>query len=248
MYPAFRYRHWAGFGDHTHPFGLAVTCVFIKQSEPPGHCDLPLREAGTPSPEVTGPICRVPLPGLNPTHLSLLGQGHLCQFSVRSPQGNLHALFTGTRNQPKSPTKGKPHHAFTPFSPLRHSGGFSAWIARQHYSAYPDASCMGLAPWGGAGILTGFPFGPCLLSWALGPANPRLTNIAVEPLAPPVVGILTRLCCYFRRDSRPSAVHWSSRPSFYPRTAPPYPISFRSARVSAAGLAPSIFGARSLGG
>ena len=121
-------------------------------------------------------------------------------------------------------------------------------MAWRSHSAYPDASCMGLAPWGGAGILTGFPFGMLQLGHALGPANPRLTNIAVEPLAPPVVGILTRLCCYFHRDPRPCAVHWTSRPSFYPRTAPPYPISFRSARVSAAGLAPSIFGARSLGG
>ena len=96
-------------------------------------------------------------------------------------------------------------------------------MAWRDHSAYPDASCMGLAPWGGAGILTGFPFGMLQLGHALGPANPRLTNIAVEPLAPPVVGILTRLHCYFHRDPRPYAVHWSSRPSFYPRTAPPLP-------------------------
>ncbi len=35
----FRYRHWAGFSGNTHPFGLAATYVFIKQSEPPSHCD-----------------------------------------------------------------------------------------------------------------------------------------------------------------------------------------------------------------
>ena len=38
---AFRYPHWAGFSGNTHPFGLAATCVFIKQSESPSHCDLP---------------------------------------------------------------------------------------------------------------------------------------------------------------------------------------------------------------
>jgi len=32
---------WAGFINRTHPFGLAVNYVFIKQSAPPGHCDLP---------------------------------------------------------------------------------------------------------------------------------------------------------------------------------------------------------------
>ena len=42
LYPVFRYRHWAGFNGNTHPFGLAAAYVFIKQSEPPSHCDQPL--------------------------------------------------------------------------------------------------------------------------------------------------------------------------------------------------------------
>ncbi len=75
LYPAFRYRHWAGVGGCTNPFGLAATYVFVKQSGPPSHCDLPVNRAGTPSPEVTGLICRVPSPGLHPTRLSLLSQG-----------------------------------------------------------------------------------------------------------------------------------------------------------------------------
>ncbi len=29
-----------GFSDYTNPFGLAVACVFIKQSKPPCHCNL----------------------------------------------------------------------------------------------------------------------------------------------------------------------------------------------------------------
>ncbi len=77
--PSFRYRHWPGFRDHTHPFGLAVTCVFIKQSGPPSHCDLRLllfvSAAGTLYTEGTGLICRVPSPTVFPIHLSLLNQG-----------------------------------------------------------------------------------------------------------------------------------------------------------------------------
>ncbi len=57
-------RYWAGFTNRTHPFGLAVGYVFIKQSAPLGHCDLPFLKAGTPSSEGTGPICRFPWPGI----------------------------------------------------------------------------------------------------------------------------------------------------------------------------------------
>ena len=38
--PSFRYPHRPGFSDYTNPFGLAVACVFIKQSKPPCHCNL----------------------------------------------------------------------------------------------------------------------------------------------------------------------------------------------------------------
>lgn len=58
------YGHWAGFTPHTSSYEFAQCCVFGKQSPPPGFCDpLPhykARHAGTPSPEVTGSICRVP--------------------------------------------------------------------------------------------------------------------------------------------------------------------------------------------
>ena len=39
LYPGFTYRHWAGVGGCTQPFGFATTYVFIKQSTPPCHCD-----------------------------------------------------------------------------------------------------------------------------------------------------------------------------------------------------------------
>ena len=38
LYPGFTYRQWPGFTPRTHPFGLAGSYVFIKQSGPPSHC------------------------------------------------------------------------------------------------------------------------------------------------------------------------------------------------------------------
>jgi hypothetical protein len=60
--------HWAGLSPYTSTLhALAGTGVFGKQSPGPGHCG-PLalpgqagsRYRGAPSPEVTGPVCRVP--------------------------------------------------------------------------------------------------------------------------------------------------------------------------------------------
>ena len=106
MCPGFRYRHWPGFSGRTHPSGLAATYVFSKQSGPPCHCDLRsqlfARTAGTPSPEVTGPICRVPSPpvsrhalGYSPRPpVSVLG-------TVSSPQPNIS--FSVPQSQANSP-------------------------------------------------------------------------------------------------------------------------------------------------
>jgi hypothetical protein len=33
------FRHWAGVSPYTLPYGLAETCVFVKQSPGPAHCD-----------------------------------------------------------------------------------------------------------------------------------------------------------------------------------------------------------------
>ena len=58
------FRHWAGVSPYTSAFAFAETCVFAKQSPGPFHCgsDHPLQAAvrSAPSPEVTGPFCRVP--------------------------------------------------------------------------------------------------------------------------------------------------------------------------------------------
>ena len=42
------FRHWAGVSPYTSPYGLAETCVFVKQSPGPTHCGR--RALGTRSP------------------------------------------------------------------------------------------------------------------------------------------------------------------------------------------------------
>src|SRR5579862_8208464 len=58
------FRHWAGVSPYTSAFAFAETCVFAKQSPGPFHCGFDdhckQRSRSAPSPEVTGPCCRVP--------------------------------------------------------------------------------------------------------------------------------------------------------------------------------------------
>lgn len=95
--PGFTYQHWAGVSLGTHPYGLAKTCVFIKQSGPPGHCDLRSphleKTAGTPSPEVTGPICRLPWAGF-PRHALGYSPRGTCVGSGYGHRGSLPAPFS----------------------------------------------------------------------------------------------------------------------------------------------------------
>ena len=102
--PSFRYQHRPGFSDYTNPFGLAVTCVFIKQSEPPCYCNLLsqflIRIAGIPYTEGTGLICRVPSPTVYPILLGLLIQ---CTC-VGSRYGHSGSLPTQLFNVPKTQT------------------------------------------------------------------------------------------------------------------------------------------------
>ena len=169
MYRVFRYSHWAGISDYTSRFRVAVTYVVIRQLELPGHCDLPDLQAGTPSPEVTGPFCRVPLTRLF---------RHAFAFSARG-------TCVGSRYGRRLPFHGLqefvklPHHAFFRFSPLRYSPELYAWTGRRSRLTYPEASGLSLQT-DGTGILTCFPFGTLELRCTLGPTNPRLTNMAEE--------------------------------------------------------------------
>ena len=166
----FRYSHWAGIRDYTSRFRVAVSYVVIRQLELPGHCDLPDLQAGTPSPKVTGPICRVPLTRLNPTRLRLLSEGHLCRFSVRtvSPFSWAPGICRIT------PSRFLPLLTITVLPgiirldgtmiPLNIPRSVRAFRLRIHST----------------GILTCFPFDVLELRYTLGPTNPRLTNIAEE--------------------------------------------------------------------
>eukprot|EP00825_Cyclidium_porcatum_P017224 TRINITY_DN1_c0_g1_i19.p1 TRINITY_DN1_c0_g1~~TRINITY_DN1_c0_g1_i19.p1 ORF type:complete len:295 (+),score=-54.97 TRINITY_DN1_c0_g1_i19:188-1072(+) len=84
------FRHRAGVTPYTSTFVFAECCVFIKQSQPPFHCNpIGLREQisttyrGTPSPEVTVLICRVPSPEFSQAPQNF-HPAHLCRFAVRS--------------------------------------------------------------------------------------------------------------------------------------------------------------------
>ena len=172
----------------------------------------------------------------------------LCWFSVRSPGIVPRSLFTVPWLQPE-PHK-RPHHAFSRLSPLRYSAAFSAWTGRRYppAPAWPSQRCWERSlrcrtyP-GGAGILTGFPFGGYELRAALGPTNCWLTKHRQQTLALSALGIPTPVCCYYRRDPRSIRVHRSSRPDFYPVWTPAYPApsSEEAARVSAPGFSPDSF-------
>ena len=167
----FRYSHWAGISDYTSPFGVAVTYVVIRQLVRPGHCDLPDRQAGTPYPEVTGPICRVPLTHLNPTRLRLFSEGHLCRFSVRT----CDSLFMGSRNLQSFPitlSSASHHYGTSRTYRLGRDDGPAKHIPKRQ-------GLLDLKPHG-TGILTCFPVGTLELRRTLGPTNPRLTIIAEE--------------------------------------------------------------------
>lgn len=106
LYPDFRYRHWAGFSDHTHPFGLAVTCVFVKQSDLPRYCDQTwlarvkrLTTAGTAYPEVTPLICRIPLRRLLANTPWASNPGAPVSDLGTDVSGDGVRLFTGTPDQ-----------------------------------------------------------------------------------------------------------------------------------------------------
>ena len=84
------FRHRAGVTPYTSTFVFAECCVFIKQSQPPVHCNpfsLHPRGAttyqGAPSPEVTVQICRVPSPEFSQAPENF-HPAHLCRFAVRS--------------------------------------------------------------------------------------------------------------------------------------------------------------------
>ena len=135
--------------------------MFLLNSRPPLVTATSCRAAGTPYPEVTGLICRIPSARLYPTRLGLLTQRHLCRFSVRSPRIPIpNSFFMGTRDRPKTPygvpillSTGSRHYG----SPRSYTVGRSDSYGRPT----PIRQELGLCCHrylGGTGILTCYPF------------------------------------------------------------------------------------------
>ena len=142
MNPGFTDRQWPGFGPRSHPYGLAGTYVFIKQSGPPCHCDL--RSQGNPQ-NRRHPFSRsygANLPSslarVTPPRLGLLTQGHLCRFSVRSWGILPGSLFTGPGSRgnppnggPVPPSPGSRHDGTPRASAVGRSGSSAPPIPRR---------------------------------------------------------------------------------------------------------------------
>ena len=58
--PSFTCQHWAGVAPSTHPFGLARSYVFIKQSGLPGLCDQPFSWLAPLIPKLRGHFADFP--------------------------------------------------------------------------------------------------------------------------------------------------------------------------------------------
>ena len=98
--PSFTCQHWAGVAPSTHPYGLAGSYVFIKQSNLPSHCDQLLHIAGTPYPKVTELICRIPLAGYPNTPKSTKLGAPVSDLGTETQSNNFYSLFKDSRNQP----------------------------------------------------------------------------------------------------------------------------------------------------
>ena len=94
------FRHWAGVSPYTSPYGFAGTCVFVKQSLEPVHCDpFGLRRAcrhhptGAPLlPKLRGEIAEF-LSRPCPDPLPAFTGAHQCRFAVRTPAQLATRLF-----------------------------------------------------------------------------------------------------------------------------------------------------------
>src|SRR5699024_5651220 len=97
-----------GVSPYTSPFGFAETCVFDKQSLGPIHCGFSPKRS-TPSPEVTGPFCRVPYREFSRSPSDSL-RAYLCRFAVRAPVTSLE-VFLGSVDSETSVLFFPPHHS-----------------------------------------------------------------------------------------------------------------------------------------
>ena len=158
--------------------------------------------------------------------------GHLCWIWVRTSPSPFHGLWVDSA------------FAISPFNrfvPLRLPRPWTVGPGECPARATPKRR---LLMGGGAGILTRFPFVSFVLRRDLGPANPRLMNIAEEPLPLWPSGFLPDFRCYYNQDFQYRTVHTSSHPCFHPNGTPAYSIALLRARLGIGGeLEPRSFSA-----
>ena len=187
-HPLLTFRHWAGVSPYTSPYGFAETCVFVKQSPEPLHCNhfelhtawvLTLMwhlfsrsyEAILPS-SLTRVIPRIL--GFSPCP-PVSVYGTVTQFLARG--------FSWQRGISKFAPVGAPHH--TSGLPERICLSGLPTCLDQHFRSLARlASCVPpllITILGGTGISTCYP-SLTLLSLSLGPTNPGRTNLPQETL------------------------------------------------------------------
>ena len=148
---------------------------------------------------------------------------HLCRISVRTP----HSPFHGPQAHLTCAVP-----PFDRFLPLRRPRALTVRLGESPAQADPRRR---LSLYGGTGILTRFPFVAVELRRDLGPANPRLIDIAEEPLRVRPSGFQPDYRCYYDQDLRHHSVHTNSRPCFRPSGAPTYTVALSGARPGLGG-------------
>ena len=93
------FRHWAGVSPYTSAYALAETCVFVKQSPGPAHCDpRPLAEQVRSQPgalllpKLRSQIAEFLNEG-SLDHLRVLTPTYQCRFAVRARSGTSTEAF-----------------------------------------------------------------------------------------------------------------------------------------------------------
>jgi hypothetical protein len=200
--------------------------------------------SGTPSPEVTGLICRIPSLEFSPTRLGLLTQGHLCQFSVRAADAVLdfsrairigRSLLAETRSLlppvlTMTVLPGATKERWTGICPLPLAAGF---LEDALTCGSQNINCVS--------------FREFRLRTHLGSTNPRRMIVVVEPWPLRRTGFSPVFAATPPRifDGTRSIGAHAPTSTRAPRLLTRWPLP-RPARISGTGLTPSIFGAHAL--